>query len=213
MIPCRAINHIESFFAYFKFNENDGHFECVLCTNYSATLSTSTRSEYIFKYGSFNGVDYTVLPRVFRSLKETLQEHVTDCGFHHKAKTWAENIERELKSQLRAAITAGYTLGRLTYAIIYRGRPHSDFTMDMLLASKNGAVTGDINHSPKFVLHFLTACAAVLQRELTYYLSTPLDCTGRRPPIALSCDKITQKRRREDNCNRYIASKLEVTIG
>ena len=102
-----------------------------------------------------------MLPQVLRNLKQTLKEHVTDCGFHHKAKTWAENQERELKSQLRAATTAGYTLGRLAYAIIYRGRPHSDFTMDVLLASKNGgAVTSDFNHSPKFVLHFLTVCAA-----------------------------------------------------
>ena len=57
------------------------------------------------------------------------------------------------------------------------------------------AVTGDINHSKRFVSEFRSTCAATLQRKLKQYLSTPLECTGRRPPIAFSCVKMAEKRR------------------
>ena len=67
--------------------------------------------------------------------------------------------------------------------------------MNVLLAAKNGAVTWDINHNKIFVSEFSTACATTLQQKLKQYLATSLECTGRRPPIALSCDKMTEKRR------------------
>ena len=67
--------------------------------------------------------------------------------------------------------------------------------MNVLSAAKNGAVTEDINGSKRFVSEFRSTCAATPQRKVKQYLSTPLECTGRRPPIAFSCDKITEKRR------------------
>ena len=75
----------------------------------------------------------------------------------------------------RVSVNAGYTLRRLVYSIIYRGRPYSDFTMDDLVAFKNDALTGDINHSRLFIPQFLTACAGVLRRKLERYLLTPLN--------------------------------------
>ena len=84
------------------------------------------------------GVDFTntSLPRAFRNIKEILKQHITDSSAHKKAQTWARKEEKERESQRRVSSTAGYTLGRIAYAIIYRGRPYSDFTMDVLLASK-----------------------------------------------------------------------------
>ena len=67
--------------------------------------------------------------------------------------------------------------------------------MDVLVAFKNDAVTGDINDNRVFIPQFLTASAGVLRRKLARYLSTPLDYTGKVPPVALSCDKMTEKRR------------------
>ena len=53
-----------------------------------------------------------------------------------------------------------------------------------------------IHHTHVFIPQFLTACAGVLRRKLTRYLSTPLDFTGGKvPPIALSCNKMAEKRR------------------
>ena len=46
------------------------------------------------------------------------------------------------------------TLGRLAYSILYRGALHTNFTMDVLVTTKNGGITGDINHSRQFVSDF-----------------------------------------------------------
>ena len=89
--------------------------------------------------------------------------------------------EQGLQSQRRLASTAGLTLGRLAYSVLYRGRPYSDFTVNVLVAAKNEAVTGDINHIKRFVSEFRYTCAATPQRKRKQYLSTPLECTGRWP--------------------------------
>ena len=87
------------------------------------------------------------------------------------------------------------TLGRLAYSILYRGALHTNFTMDVLVTTKNGGITGDINHSRQFVSDFWSACANILNLKLKRYLCTPLKCTGRMPPIALNYDKMTEKKR------------------
>ena len=187
MLPCRSISHIETFFPFFKFRANECHFECTLCTSYVATLTTSDKKEYVFKYDSVNGVDFT---------NNHLKEHVTQSGCHINARICEINREKEFHRMTRVSVNAGYTLGRLAYSIIYRGRPYSDFTMDVLVGFKNDAVTGDINHRRVFIPQFLTACAGVLRRKLARYLSTPLDFTGGKvPPVGLSCNKMTEKRR------------------
>ena len=116
-------------------------------------------------------------------------------NLHKEASGWIENREQKLERQRRFSARAGLIVGRHAYSILYRGRPCSDFTMNILLAAKGGAVTGDLNHSKRFVDNFRTSCSSILQRKLKQYLSTPLLCTGRRPPVALSCDKMTDKRR------------------
>ena len=109
--------------------------------------------------------------------------------------TWIENQEQKLERQRRFSARAGLTVGSHAYSILYRGPPYSDFTMDILLAAKGGAVTRDLNHSKRFVDNFRNSCSSILQRKLKQYLSSPLLCTGRRPPVAFSCDKMTEKRR------------------
>ena len=174
MHPCRSAKHIETLSPYLKFVHEDGHFECETCKNRLFTINNN-KQKYVFKYDVSNGVDFTNtkrLPQLFRSLKQTLKKHINDSDLHSKASAWMEKREQGLRSQRRLASTAGLTLGRLAYSVLYRGRPYSDFTMNVLLAAKNGAVTGDINHSKRFVSEFRSTCAAT-------------------PPIALSCDRET----------------------
>ena len=64
--------------------------------------------------------------------------------FHSKASAWMENREKMLQSQRRLTSTAGFTLRRLAYAVLYRGRPYSDYVMNVILAAKNGAATRGI---------------------------------------------------------------------
>ena len=95
----------------------------------------------------------------------------------------------------KSSINAGLSLGRIAYGILYRARPLSDFTTDVLLSAKNGACVGDINHSKHFVAEFRSHCASILLTKIKRHLHVPLNCTGRRPPFVFSCDKMTEKRR------------------
>ena len=107
-----------------------------------------------FQYDMSNGMDFTnakQLPQVFRSLKNNLKVHVKESNLHKEASAWIENREQKLERQRRFSARAGLTVGRHGYSILYRGGPYSDFTMDILLAAKGGAVTGDLNHSKRFV--------------------------------------------------------------
>ena len=112
-----------------------------------------------------------------------------------EASAWIENREQKLGRQRRFSARAGLTVSRHAYSILYRGRPYSAARRISMVKSKGGAVTGDLNHRKRFVDNFRSSCSSILQRKLKQYLSTPLLCTGRRPPVAFSCDKMTEKRR------------------
>ena len=60
---------------------------------------------------------------------------------------------------------------------------------------KNGANVGDLNHSKIFANEFRKNCAEVLHSQLRQKLDTPLPSTNQRPPVAISVDKMTQKKR------------------
>ena len=64
-----------------------------------------------------------------------------------------------------------------------------------MIAAKNGTKVGDINHSKRFPPTFRENCADVLACKLRNKLNSPMMCSGRRPPVAISVDKMTQKRR------------------
>ena len=102
----------------------------------------------------------------FHSLKNNLKVHVKESNLHKEASAWIENREQKLE---RFSARAGLTVGRNAYSMLYRGHPYSDFTMDILLAAKGGAVTGDLNHSERFVDNFRSSCSSILQRKLKQY--------------------------------------------
>ena len=128
-------------------------------------------------------------------MKKSLKDHFKDSKIHTDATVFAEKREKDQEHTQQVSVKAGLTVGRYAYATLYRGRPYSDFPMEILLASKGGAVTGDINHSKQFLKEFRKSCSTLLVQKLKNYLSIPLPSTGRRPPIAFSCDKMTEKRR------------------
>ena len=61
--------------------------------------------------------------------------------------------------------------------------------MDILVAFKKGAVTGDVNRSRPSITEVLTSYAGIIRQKLIHYLITPMACTL----IALSTDKMTEK--------------------
>ena len=195
MKPCRSIVHIETFFPFFKYKNN--HFMCLICQEFHGNLNGKSK-KYTFSYDETSGVDFTnvkILPRDFRNLKTNLKRHITVSELHREAAALEKKKTKDNEIHQRNSISAGQSLGRIAYAILYRARPLSDFTMDVLLNAKNGACVGDINHSKYFVNEFRSHCANILMQKLKRHLMIPLNCTGRCPPIVVSCDKMTEKRR------------------
>jgi hypothetical protein len=70
----------------------------------------------------------------------------------------------------------------------------------VLIAAKNGAVVGDINHSWNFVPKFGMACSDIIFAKKKLYMKTPLCATGRLPPAAMGCNKMTEKQRTLQMC-------------
>jgi phage gp16-like protein len=70
----------------------------------------------------------------------------------------------------------------------------------VLIAAKNGAVVGDINHSWNFVPEFGMACSDIIFVKKKLYMKTLLRATGRLPPAAVGCDKMTEKRQTLQMC-------------
>ena len=90
---------------------------------------------------------------------------------------------------------AGLNCGRLVHADIKRGRPENDYMVTVCIASKNGSAVGDINYSHHFTLTFRKNSASVITKRLKIHLNKPFLPTGRKIPIALLKDKMTQKKR------------------
>ena len=169
MLPCRSVKHIETFFPYLKYIYDDSHFVCKTCETYlHFTNNRGKGLKCTFQYDMSNGMDFTnakQLPQEFRSLKNNLKVHDKESNLHKEASAWIENREQKLERQRRFSARAGLTVGRHAYSILYRGRPYSDFTMDILLAAKGGAVTGDLNHSERFVDNFRSSCSSIPIKE------------------------------------------------
>jgi hypothetical protein len=134
------------------------------------------------------------LPRKFRNVKKTLNFHL-QTSVHQLAVSWQEKKDSLFLAERKASESAGMALGRIVYGLLYRGLPYSNFPMEVLIAAKNGATVGDINHSSAFVPAFGKACAEVLVLKKKKFMLTPLKATGRLPPAAFGCDKMTEKRR------------------
>jgi hypothetical protein len=116
-----------------------------------------------------------------------VKNHLPDPELYHKRQGTILVNERKSKS-------AGMSPGRIAYGMLHGGKPHCNFPMQVLIAAKNGATIGEINHSPAFVRNFGMACASVILAKKKNYMNTPLDATGRKPPAAVGCDKMTEKR-------------------
>ena len=195
MRACRSITHLETFFPFLQYQNN--HFTCLLCQNFHGNPSGKSK-KYSFFYDENSSIDFEnlkILPREFRNLKMSLKRHITDSELHCEAAVSEKKRTKDAEIKQKNSVTAGLALGLLAYAILHRGRPLSDFTMDVLLSAKNGAFVGDINHSKRFIMDFRSHCSCIITTKIKRHLSMPLECTGRRPPFVFSCDKMTEKRR------------------
>ena len=151
MRACRSIAHLEAFFPFLTF-KND-HFDCNICKEYLENI-TSKQKFLPISYDPSHGIEFSSqnkLPLAFRTLKSHLKRHICENDLHKSASLWKERLEKDEEKQEKVSRAAGFTLGRIAYSNLYRGHAYSDFTTDVLIAAKNGACVGDINHSESFV--------------------------------------------------------------
>lgn len=179
------------------FEYDNDSFLCTYCRDYLSLDPLSQRVAFSCKYDFLLGTDFLKTPmrREFQNLKSSLKRHVTDSDMHMAALKWKFEMDKKLPLRQKASTAAGMTCGRIAYSNAYRGIASSNFTGDILLAAKNGANVGEINHGKNFPREFTKNCAEVLTAKLKFRLDTPLQATMTRPPVALSVDKMTQKKR------------------
>ena len=170
-------------------------FTCQLCETFRFNHG-SAKQTFSHSYNSELGTDFTNsnLPREFRNMLYVVKRHLTS-KVHSDSLKWDEKIKAQKEYEERQSRQAGMNLGRLVYADLKRGRPISDYTENVMIASKNGSKVGDLNHSNYFPELFRENCAAVLDNRLKIKLQTPLACSGHKPPVGVMIDKMTQKKR------------------
>ncbi len=80
-------------------------------------------------------------------------------------------------------------LGRLCYKLYVKGRPFSDYEDDVLILKRANGNAGELNHSRKFPAAFLLHASNEVKSRMKQFLSSKMEQTGHRPPLALSADK------------------------
>ena len=116
--------------------------------------------KFSFFYDVANGDDFDKnLPRVLRNVKSAIKRHIVESQLHCDAVKFETERSQEEEARARHSKRAGLSLGRLAYAMLFRGRPLFHFTMDVLVSAKNGATVGDIIHSKYFIKEFSSQCA------------------------------------------------------
>ena len=129
----------------------------------------------------------------FRFLKRNICDHLellSHCRNIEKegakSAVWVKEEKRNKK--------IGMTLTRIVYHLVKKGRPDTDYTDQVYLASAGGADCGDINHSFNFVRSMLPHLAAAVRARLVKMLGSRLESTGCLPPVNLNADKATHQR-------------------
>ena len=152
----------------------------------------------IFFYDKELGIEFEdeeVLPQEFSNLKKSLKRHITLSKSHTdsvKSEIEKEKAANELMSKNQKA---GIILGNICMKNYKLGRPYTDYEVDVLLLDKSGATVGQLNHSRKFPAAFRPCVQQAVMKRLRKFFSTPLECTGHLPPLAVSADKATYKHR------------------
>ena len=202
----RSIDDILSVYTDFKALYNHNKIVCTVCEesrkerakNGSQDKSPSTGDLGVFTY-DYERIGYAFnetqpLPREFRNVKSHISRHCMGEN-HLKSLEYAEQKQREARKLRAKNAQAGMACGRLAYKVIYRGRPYSDYPVDVLVEQKNGGTVGDLNHSKIFPRLLLGSVYEEVKQRVTNYMHSPLQCTGKPPPCGILADKATMKKR------------------
>ena len=195
----RSVKEIES--AGFTFDEEKEELSCSVCGTVDSNNddnSSKLQTTGIFKYEKLTGMIFTPeenLPDKFRNLKKHVKRHVKQSTAH------IENLQSQIEKQKDAEgkktnnYGAGMNLGRICYKLYVKGRPFTDYEGDVLILKQAKANVGNLNHSRKFPPAFLPHVTKEVQSRMKQFITSKLQQTGHKPPLALSADKATYKHR------------------
>lgn len=85
-------------------------------------------------------------------------------------------------------------LGRICYKLHVKDCPFTDYE-DVLILKQAKASISNLNHSSKFPPAFLPHVTKEVQSRIKQFITSKLQQTGHKPPLALSADKATYKHR------------------
>ena len=153
----------------------------------------------IFKYesqvtgGSFS--PNQCLPEKFRNLKKHVRRHIKHSASHVQNLRSLMEKQKEMEKVKTKNYEAGMNIGCACYKLFLKGRPFSDYEEDILILKQAKATVSQLNHSRKFPSAFLPHVAKEVDSRIKKFLTSKLQQTGHRPPLALSADKATYKHR------------------
>ena len=175
----------------FSYDEDDSMVKCSVCDQVTASSGK-------FFYDANEGLEFDddeYLPRNFTNLKKSIVKHIKNSKSHTNALKDVAEKEKAVNKIINKNRQAGLNLGRACMKNYLLGRPYTDFEMDVLIMKKSGAVVGELNHSRKFPAALRPYVCKVVHRRVNKFLGTPLIPTGHLPPVGLSADKGTYKKR------------------
>ena len=152
----------------------------------------------VFFYDRVHGLEFEddeFLPQEFCNLKKSMKRHIRTSKTHSDAVKMEVEKEEDARKLLSKNQRAGMNLGNICMKNYKLGRPYTDYEADVLLLEKSGAIVGELNHSRKFPAAFRSCVKKAVHNRVCKFFSTPLDCTGHLPPLAVSADKATFKHR------------------
>ena len=160
----------------------------------SDTTHFQPQKRGVFKYEQIPTFDTGSLTREFRNVKSRVKNHFLSEIHRSKLK---ENIGAAIVSDRFESRNkkVGMNCGRWVYSIVSAGRPYEDYPRCLATATMNGEDCGNLNHSFRFCQRLVLSLGEVVEDRVKKYFKTPMEQTGRRPPVKIVGDKDTRKHR------------------
>ncbi|CAB4009077.1 Hypothetical predicted protein [Paramuricea clavata] len=187
--------------AGFTFDEEKEELSCSVCGTVDSNNddnSSKLRTTGIFKYEKLTGMIFTPeenLPDKFQNLKKHVKRHVKQSTAHIENRQSQIEKQKEAEAKKTKNYETGMNLGCICYKLYVKGHPFTDYEEDVLILKQAKANIGNINHSSKFPPAFLPYVTKEVQSRIKQFITSKLQQTGHKPPLALSPDKATYKHR------------------
>ena len=165
---------------------------CDVCDDHSDSY-TRKAGEFSYDFEAV-GIDFTEknLPEKFRNLKKNIVHHIGTKNHKEADNSKKEQDKTEIKYQL-FNYKAGIKLGKMVYSNVKERTSYAKYERDVANAASLGEEIGNINHGQVFAQNLTDAMGVEARIELTKYFNKILPCTGEKPPVSFSSDKMTMK--------------------